>query len=573
MVIPVYNVQDYIEETIRSVLVQDIGQDNFEIIAVDDGSTDNSLAILEQLSNRYPQLTVRSIPRSGSAARPRNVGIQEARGDYLFFLDADDFLEADTLRRAVRCAEETDVQIVLVKPGGLDRRVPHVMFGANQDSTDFIDSKAYRTLSVLKLFSRSLFEDPPLRFPEGIRRGEDETVALRAFLRAPRISILADKVYYWVRGRSDGTNITRQLPTASEGVERLRLYLEAIHDSKISGNRRELLLRRTMSGVQLLHWAFGPSFFQGLNDDERRRAYQMAQDLFIPQATDTTRSWGSAEQQVIFDVLTLDSLDSLIHASRELAQREPIFTYDDESKRVIYQSLSGQIFSNYNLVRNATVEQVSVSSAVLSLKLKFRVPLTLAAPDQVQIIWRHAASKKSVGFPTQHSVSETDSGIQVIVESTIPVTGLNRAGVWHCSVEAQWGRTKAKASVLASTEALQNPIHVPGPQPSTLFSDSGKNLSLLKDGSYRQVNVTNRLPHVQIKVDPGILGFHRRLQLTRVPREVENIRLLNLAPDGRQLTMKKVIRPDGSLSFRIPRWTQVAELLDKDNRILARHFL
>jgi len=95
IVIPVYNVAPYLKQCIDSILSQTYCC--FETIFVNDGSTDGSMAILEEYQRKYPQITIISQANKGLSAA-RNAGIQAAKGDYIFFLDSDDWIEPDTLK-------------------------------------------------------------------------------------------------------------------------------------------------------------------------------------------------------------------------------------------------------------------------------------------------------------------------------------------------------------------------------------------------------------------------------------------------------------------------------------------
>jgi glycosyltransferase involved in cell wall biosynthesis len=90
-ILPVYNVEKYLKNCLDSLYRQELSMDEFEVICVNDGSTDKSLDILEEYQRRYPNFRVKSIPNSGQS-KARNVGIDMARGTYLEFVDSDDYL-------------------------------------------------------------------------------------------------------------------------------------------------------------------------------------------------------------------------------------------------------------------------------------------------------------------------------------------------------------------------------------------------------------------------------------------------------------------------------------------------
>lgn len=94
VIIPVYNVEKYLKQCVDSVLAQDFT--DYEIILVDDGSTDNSPIICDEYARKYPQINVIH-KTNGGLSDARNFGIEKAKGDYLMFLDSDDFWEGEKI--------------------------------------------------------------------------------------------------------------------------------------------------------------------------------------------------------------------------------------------------------------------------------------------------------------------------------------------------------------------------------------------------------------------------------------------------------------------------------------------
>ena len=110
IIIPVYNAEDYLKESLRSVLNQ--SYKNLEIICVDDGSSDESPALLQNFKQADPRIKVITV-ENGGAGVARNRGMEEAKGDYIYFFDADDILNKNMIRTLVRTAEKHDTDIVL----------------------------------------------------------------------------------------------------------------------------------------------------------------------------------------------------------------------------------------------------------------------------------------------------------------------------------------------------------------------------------------------------------------------------------------------------------------------------
>lgn len=110
VIIPVYNTSQYIEECLESVYRQT--QKEIEVIAINDGSTDNSYDILLKMQERYPDLIVISQENHG-LGYTRNVGLKRAKGKYIYFLDSDDYILEDTLESCYQQAEKHRLDVVL----------------------------------------------------------------------------------------------------------------------------------------------------------------------------------------------------------------------------------------------------------------------------------------------------------------------------------------------------------------------------------------------------------------------------------------------------------------------------
>jgi len=116
IIIPVYNRPTLIARCLDSCISQTMLHSDYEIIVVDDCSTDNTMQVLEVYCNRYPDLiNIISLPEnSGGASRPRNVGIRNANGEYLFFVDSDDTIHPDLLYDGYNQAKSKNCDLLIV---------------------------------------------------------------------------------------------------------------------------------------------------------------------------------------------------------------------------------------------------------------------------------------------------------------------------------------------------------------------------------------------------------------------------------------------------------------------------
>ena len=109
IIVPVYNTEKYICECLHSLIQQSYS--HIEIIAVDDGSTDSSLSILNDISEKDNRLKVFSQPNQGVSAT-RNLALSEATGEYIMFVDSDDYIIKDTIENLLDCAYKEDGDII-----------------------------------------------------------------------------------------------------------------------------------------------------------------------------------------------------------------------------------------------------------------------------------------------------------------------------------------------------------------------------------------------------------------------------------------------------------------------------
>ncbi len=207
VVVPVYNALPYLTDLLDSIAAQDLDPGAIDVVAVDDGSTDGSGAVLDSYTRLGTRLTVIHQENSRRPGRPRNVGLRASQSKYVFFADADDRLAPKCLRRLLAYAEEHQCDVVIPKMVPLGGRgFPTAVYEQTRLDVDLVT--AFRTLFPQKLYRRSLLEQHDIWFPEGIRL-DDGNFNAQAYVHARRISILADHDYYFLRARKDGRHLSR----------------------------------------------------------------------------------------------------------------------------------------------------------------------------------------------------------------------------------------------------------------------------------------------------------------------------------------------------------------------------
>ncbi|REE60705.1 glycosyl transferase family 2 [Streptomyces sp. 3212.3] len=245
VIVAVYNTMPYLTECLDSLLGQSIGRDRLEIVAVDDGSTDDSGAELDRFAAEYPD-TVKVLHQanSGGPAAPSNRALDIATGRYVYFIGSDDHLGEEALERMVACADEHDSDVVVGKMVGTNGRYVHqALYKENNPDIGLTDSALPWTLANTKLFRRELVEAHKLRFPENLPVGSDQPFTIEACVRARKISVVADYTCYYAVKRGDASNITYR----ADHMARLRCTAEIMDFTAgliEEGPQRDAVLRR-----------------------------------------------------------------------------------------------------------------------------------------------------------------------------------------------------------------------------------------------------------------------------------------------------------------------------------------
>jgi glycosyltransferase involved in cell wall biosynthesis len=246
VIVPVFNSMPYLRELLESLAAQDLAPDMFEVIAVDDGSTDGGGKLLDSYVTRLPNMRVIHQRNSGWPGKPRNVGIDAGRSDYVFFCDSDDLLGPEALRRMVDFADAHQVDVLAPKLVGIGgRNVANSLF-----TSTLIDAPLRTilgTLSPQKMIRRSLLEEHGIRFPEGKIRLEDGMMLARCYLASGRNSILGDYDYYFIRTRLNGSNISsgRADPEGyTSSVSKIAGIIKEMHPDPSAADRLVLDLYR-----------------------------------------------------------------------------------------------------------------------------------------------------------------------------------------------------------------------------------------------------------------------------------------------------------------------------------------
>ncbi len=255
IVVPTFNSLEMLKECLGSVFNQTLPQPDIELIVVDDGSTDGTWDYLQSLRSDHPNLVALRQENSGRPSVGRNRGMDSATGEFIFFLDSDDWFSPESLERMVSVARGQGSDVVVGLAVGEDRQVRQRDYLNTVYDADLLDDGAWRTLSPWKLFRTSLVRRLGIRFPEDMVQGEDQVFVSQCYFAAGKVSTLADYDYYHVRGRVDGGNISQRPQSLRNKLLTVTRMAEIIVSNTEPGPRRRGTSAASFSGPWLPVWA------------------------------------------------------------------------------------------------------------------------------------------------------------------------------------------------------------------------------------------------------------------------------------------------------------------------------
>jgi glycosyltransferase involved in cell wall biosynthesis len=268
IVVPVYNAQAWIKSTIESVLEQDATHVPYELILVENGSTDGSDKIARHYADLFDNIKYveEKIKGAGDA---RNAGIRNATGDYITFLDADDILATDALGNmfAAISSEKADVvvsSLVIFDEDGYSRPLPYDSKDNNVISFDGIEDKHVNVALLKALFSdfgpcaklyrREFLSKQQISFPSG-RNFEDNWFIYCVYLTARRIAILQGPTYFYRKyqqlvGKSQSTS------TDEKSLDDQIWVIEKLLGEKLGETKEDVRIIVKNALVTKLGWEF-----------------------------------------------------------------------------------------------------------------------------------------------------------------------------------------------------------------------------------------------------------------------------------------------------------------------------
>jgi len=270
VIVPAYCPGEGLSRVIASLDAQSMDQAEFESVFVDDGSPDDTRARLDELARERPNMRVTTIPNSGWPSRPRNVGLEMARGDYVVFMDHDDELYPHGLEDAWSFAHQHRLDALTAK----ETKSSSPFFTWEAFLADVVPSADRNPMLLApmtphKMYRRRYLLEHDIRFPEGGPDGgkvqwEDNHFNIDVYDHGARLGVLASRPFYhWVMGT--GANNTDSFSVDPDVYWR---HLTAVFQHLAESSMCEAdadLLRAMRYSYRVLSWMLGPG---GLRRDD-----------------------------------------------------------------------------------------------------------------------------------------------------------------------------------------------------------------------------------------------------------------------------------------------------------------
>ena len=209
LLIPVYNAGDFIHKCLKSILNQNTSFEH-EVVLVDDGSTDKSLEIIKAYQLEYSNIVLIQQENSGSAIA-RNTALKHAKGEFLWFIDQDDFIESDVLSKIYHILNTDSPEVVLMgwKHINSDGEILSQTKYENEitDGTSMMKRGLFPNQLWNKVISSSLMKENGLYFKENILMADDFHMSFRVMFHAQKIVMADFYAYNWLSNPTSISNM------------------------------------------------------------------------------------------------------------------------------------------------------------------------------------------------------------------------------------------------------------------------------------------------------------------------------------------------------------------------------
>lgn len=236
VIVPMYNVEKVISRCVQSLFTQTLK--DFEVVFVNDCSSDNTIAVLNELLSTYErddiQVKIINHEKNAGVAAARNTGLDNASGEYVYYVDADDYCDENTLELMYSEAVEEDCDVVgcewLLSFENNARHMAHPDVKTGAEAFTKMCNGVMRWNLWLWMVRRSIYANHDFRFIPGANMGEDMMVMMKILLNSDKVSIIHKPLYHYIQTNSNAMtkNFSAYIGQVTENVREVERYLDKI---------------------------------------------------------------------------------------------------------------------------------------------------------------------------------------------------------------------------------------------------------------------------------------------------------------------------------------------------------
>lgn len=262
IILPVFNSQEYISICIESILNQSMT--NYQLIIVDDGSEDMTLSICKEYESKDKRIKVISLS-NGGVSRARNIGLSYAVGEYVFFIDSDDYIHRQCLEilynKAIECKSDLVIgnytEVKFYNKSLITKDIDKITYIENEGRNILKQSYVYENTRYLAVWNKLIRIDiiESVKFPEDIAIGEDHYVCNILYYKSKNIILIDNVTYFYYVNNSNSitkSNLTIESTEQIKAYEKEYDYFNQI-DNDIAN---EILKRILLTGIHLRYIAY-----------------------------------------------------------------------------------------------------------------------------------------------------------------------------------------------------------------------------------------------------------------------------------------------------------------------------
>lgn len=247
LIIPVYNTEDYISKCLDSCINQDIAENDYEIIVIDDGSTDDSLEIIKEYQQKISNIILLQ-KKNGGVSSARNYGIRESKGDYLIFIDSDDTIKENSLKSILFELEKRPNELLIMnsklyKSGvfiSSAYKFPEKLANKTLTGIELFKNNYLRGSVCGVVFERKFIIRNNLFFEEKIKIGEDSFFMTLSFLYSDNIDYF-DLDFYKVNLREKSASRIWDYEKVKHLLQSLGVVQDFIKKNNLNNDQLNML--------------------------------------------------------------------------------------------------------------------------------------------------------------------------------------------------------------------------------------------------------------------------------------------------------------------------------------------